>query len=42
MAARAGLSIEKRFVIDYASGQIRRRSYEGNLLYVLRTASRSV
>jgi SAM-dependent methyltransferase len=33
----AGLSIQKRFVIDYASGQVRRRSWEGNLLYVLRS-----
>jgi len=36
LARAAGLSIEKRFVIDYASGQVRRRSWEGNLLYVLR------
>ncbi len=35
LARAAGLSIEKRFVIDYASGEIRRRSWEGNLLYVL-------
>jgi SAM-dependent methyltransferase len=32
----AGLSIEKRFVIDYASGELRLRSFEGNLLYVLK------
>jgi len=32
----AGLSIEKRFIVDYASGQLRQRSFEGNLLYVLR------
>ena len=38
LARAAGLSIEKRFVIDYASGQVRRRSWEGNLLYVLRRA----
>jgi 2-polyprenyl-3-methyl-5-hydroxy-6-metoxy-1,4-benzoquinol methylase len=31
----AGLRIEKQFVIDYASGEIRRHSFEGNLLYVL-------
>jgi 2-polyprenyl-3-methyl-5-hydroxy-6-metoxy-1,4-benzoquinol methylase len=35
-ALPAGLSIEKRFVIDYASGQLRRWSFLGNLLYVLR------
>ena len=32
----AGLRLDKRFVVDYASGQVRRRSFEGNLLYVLR------
>jgi 2-polyprenyl-3-methyl-5-hydroxy-6-metoxy-1,4-benzoquinol methylase len=36
LARVAGLNIEKRFVIDYASGQLRRRSFEGNLMYVLR------
>src|SRR5580658_611016 len=36
LSLAAGLSIEKRFVIDYASGQLRRRSFLGNLLYVLR------
>ncbi len=30
-----GLSVEKRFVLDYATGQQRRWSFEGNLLYVL-------
>jgi 2-polyprenyl-3-methyl-5-hydroxy-6-metoxy-1,4-benzoquinol methylase len=39
LSQAAGLRIEKRFVIDYASGQLRRRSLEGNLLYVLRRAS---
>ena len=37
LARAAGLTIEKRFVIDYASGQVRRRSWEGHLLYVLRS-----
>jgi SAM-dependent methyltransferase len=37
LARAAGLGVEKRFVIDYASGQVRRRSWEGNLLYVLRS-----
>ncbi len=32
----AGLGVEKRFVVDYASGKIRRWGCEGNLLYVLR------
>jgi 2-polyprenyl-3-methyl-5-hydroxy-6-metoxy-1,4-benzoquinol methylase len=36
LALGAGLSIEKRFVVDYASGQVRRRSFLGHLLYVLR------
>jgi hypothetical protein len=36
LSQAAGLRIEKRFVVDYASGQLRRRSCEGNLLYVLR------
>ena len=37
MTRAAGLSVEKRFVIDYASGQVRRRSWAGHLLYVLRS-----
>jgi hypothetical protein len=36
LAGAAGLRIERRFVIDYATGQLRQRSYQGNLLYVLR------
>jgi 2-polyprenyl-3-methyl-5-hydroxy-6-metoxy-1,4-benzoquinol methylase len=32
----AGLRIDKRFVIDYSSGRICRRTWEGNLLYELR------
>ena len=36
LARAAGLRIEKRFVIDYATGQLQQRSYQGNLLYVLR------
>jgi SAM-dependent methyltransferase len=36
LAQAAGLRIEKRIVVDYASGQIARRSYQGHLLYVLR------
>lgn len=35
----AGLVIEKRFVVDYGNGQVRRFSFEGNLLYVLRQRS---
>jgi 2-polyprenyl-3-methyl-5-hydroxy-6-metoxy-1,4-benzoquinol methylase len=36
LSQAAGLTIEKRFVVDYASGQHRRRSCAGNFLYVLR------
>ena len=36
LSRAAGLTIQERFVVDYASGQVRRRSFEGNLLYVLR------
>jgi len=42
LAQLAGLSIENRLVVDYTTGDCRRWSIEGNLLYVLRrTASRS-
>lgn len=36
LSEAAGLRIEERFVVDYASGERRLRSFEGNLLYVLR------
>jgi 2-polyprenyl-3-methyl-5-hydroxy-6-metoxy-1,4-benzoquinol methylase len=32
----AGLNIEKTFVVDYATGQLRRWTFEGHLLYMLR------
>ena len=32
----AGLDIERKFVLDYATGQERRWDFEGHLLYVLR------
>jgi 2-polyprenyl-3-methyl-5-hydroxy-6-metoxy-1,4-benzoquinol methylase len=38
LSRQAGLIIEKRFVVDYGTGELRRRSFEGNLLYVLRRA----
>jgi 2-polyprenyl-3-methyl-5-hydroxy-6-metoxy-1,4-benzoquinol methylase len=42
LAQLAGLSIENRLVIDYETGDCRRWSIEGNLLYVLRrTATRN-
>ena len=43
VAHAAGLKIENRIVVDYATGESRRWSIEGHLLYVLqRTAVRSV
>lgn len=39
LSLAAGLDIEKTFVIDYATGEQRRSSWRGNLLYVLRPAS---
>jgi len=36
LANAAGLKIEERFVVDYATGDCRRWSIEGHLLYVLR------
>ncbi len=42
LAQAAGLNIETRFVVHYATGECRRRSIEGHLLYVLeRIAPRS-
>lgn len=35
LARAAGLRIEKRFVVDYDTGELRRKSFEGNLAYVL-------
>lgn len=36
LAARAGLVVEERVVVDYDTGQARRWTWLGNLLYVLR------
>ena len=38
LARASGLTIEKRFVVDYATGQTMRSSVQGNLLYMLRPA----
>jgi 2-polyprenyl-3-methyl-5-hydroxy-6-metoxy-1,4-benzoquinol methylase len=38
MCRSAGLNIERKFVIDYTTGQARRWGFEGHLLYVLRPA----
>jgi SAM-dependent methyltransferase len=36
LARAAGLIIEQRFVVDYQSGELRRRGWSGHLMYVLR------
>ena len=38
----AGLRIERKIVVDYATGQQRRWDWEGHLLYVLKQAEESV
>jgi 2-polyprenyl-3-methyl-5-hydroxy-6-metoxy-1,4-benzoquinol methylase len=38
MCRSAGLDIERRFVLDYATGEERRWGFEGHLLYVLTPA----
>jgi SAM-dependent methyltransferase len=40
LADEAGLELQQRLVIDYDDGQIRRFSFQGNLLYVFRRSSR--
>ncbi len=42
VALAAGLSVEKAFVVDYGTGELRRWSWGGNLLYVLRPTSAEV
>jgi len=39
LAAHAGLVLQERIVVDYDTGQTRRWTWQGNLLYVLRRAS---
>ena len=36
LAHAAGLRIEQTFIVDYATGDQRQRSWQGNLLYILR------
>ena len=38
MCRSAGLNIERKFVLDYATGQERQWDFEGHLLYVLTPA----
>jgi SAM-dependent methyltransferase len=40
MALSAGLEIERRFVIDYATGARKRWGFQGHLLYILRRRDR--
>jgi SAM-dependent methyltransferase len=42
LASAAGLSLEKRVIINYESGRIRRFPFTGNLLYIFRRNSRIV
>jgi 2-polyprenyl-3-methyl-5-hydroxy-6-metoxy-1,4-benzoquinol methylase len=35
----AGVIVERRIIVDYATGAVRRWSFQGNLLYVLRAGS---
>lgn len=37
----AGLQIEHKYVVDYATGELCRRGFQGNPLYVLRPSDRS-
>jgi SAM-dependent methyltransferase len=39
LARTAGLVIEERHIVDYATGELRRRGFEGHLMYVLRRRS---
>jgi SAM-dependent methyltransferase len=38
MIAAAGLPIERKYIVDYATGELCRRGFQGNPLYVLRPA----
>jgi SAM-dependent methyltransferase len=38
MIRAAGLQIERKYVVDYATGELCRRGFQGNPLYVLRPA----
>ncbi len=39
LAEAAGLDLEKRLVIDYDDGRVRRFAFQGNLLYIFRRSS---
>ena len=36
LASNSGLKLEERVVIDYETGDVRTRAFQGNLLYVFR------
>lgn len=39
MCRAAGLDVERRFIVDYATGLEQRHAWQGHLLYVLRSAA---
>lgn len=39
MTRRAGLEVERRYVLDYRTGGVRRFGLQGNLLYVMKRSS---
>jgi SAM-dependent methyltransferase len=39
MIAATGLQIERKYIVDYATGELCRRGFEGNPLYVLQPSS---
>lgn len=41
LAVEAGLAISERIVVDYETGEVKRRGLEGNLLYVFRRCNSS-
>jgi SAM-dependent methyltransferase len=41
MIAAAGLQIERKYIVDYATGELCRLGFQGNPLYVLRPVDRS-
>ncbi len=42
MIAAAGLRVERKYIVDYSSGELCRWGFQGNLLYVLCRADGSV
>jgi 2-polyprenyl-3-methyl-5-hydroxy-6-metoxy-1,4-benzoquinol methylase len=42
MIAAAGLQVERKYIVDYATGELCRRQFQGNPLYVLQPGVRSL